>query len=332
LTMRAASAGHPLVSRRRVEISVVIPVYGCRGTLRPLHAHLSNVLPSLSDRYEIIFVDDRAGDGSWPILQELAQADQHVIACRLSRNFGQQIAITAGLEQSSGDYVVVMDCDLQDPPEVIAELVASVRRGFDIVFAKRKSTYRSPFRTIAGRLYFRLLGLLSGCRIDEEVGAFSIISLAFRERDRHYLMILRWLGFEATMIEYDRAARTIGRSTYSLGKLINFGLAGMFFTTTRLLHWVIYVGLALAGSGFLLALYFVLRWFAYGAVPGWTSLIVVQLVVGGLISLCVGVAALYIGKIFEASQQRPLYVVQDKVDGHELAEARESPTTVRRYP
>jgi polyisoprenyl-phosphate glycosyltransferase len=337
--MRAASAGHPLVSGRRVELSVVIPVYGCSGTLRPLHEQLSKVLPGLSDRYEIVFVDDRAGDGSWPILQELAEADQHVIACRLSRNFGQQIAITAGLEQSSGDYVVVMDCDLQDPPEVIADLVASARGGFDIVFAKRKSSYRSPFRTIAGRVYFCLLGLLSGCWIDEEVGAFSIISrrvvealLAFRERDRHYLMILRWLGFEATTIEYDRAARTVGHSSYSLGKLINFGLAGMFFTTTRLLHWVIYVGLALAGSGFLLALYFVLRWFAYGAVPGWTSLIVVQLGVGGLISLCVGVAALYIGKIFEASQRRPLYVVQDKVDGSELADARANPATARRYP
>src|SRR5262245_58297011 len=189
LTMRATSAGHPVVSGRRMELSVVIPVYGCSGTLRPLHEQLSKVLPVLSDRYEIVFVDDRAGDGSWPILQELAQADQHVIACRLSRNFGQQIAITAGLEQSRGDYVVVMDCDLQDPPEVIAELVASARGGFDIVFAKRKASYRSPFRTIAGRVYFFLLGLLSGCWIDDEVGAFSIISrrvveafLAFRER------------------------------------------------------------------------------------------------------------------------------------------------------
>ncbi len=319
---------------------MVIPVYGCSGILRSLYEQLSDVLPKLSDRYEVIFVDDRAGDGSWPILQELAAADPCVIACRLSRNFGQQIAITAGLEQSCGDHVIVMDCDLQDPPEVIAELVNAARRGFDIVFARRKSAYRSAFRTIAGRVYFRLLGLLSGCWIDAEVGAFSIISrrvvqafLEFRERDRHYLMILRWLGFDSTTIEYDRAARTIGRSSYSLTRLFNFGLAGVFFTTTRLLHWVIYVGLALAGSGLLLALFFIIRWFMYGSVPGWTSLIVVQLVVGGLISLCIGVAALYVGKIFEASQQRPLYLMQDRIDGRELADARSAnPVTARRHP
>ncbi len=173
-----------------------------------------------------------------------------------------------------------------------------------------------------------------------KIGAFSIISrrvaqafLEFRERDRHYLMILRWLGFDSATIEYDRAARTIGRSSYSLTKLFNFGLAGVFFTTTRLLHWVIYVGLALAGSGLLLALFFIIRWFMYGSVPGWTSLIVVQLVVGGLISLCIGVAALYVGKIFEASQQRPLYLMQDRIDGRELADTRSAnPVTARRHP
>jgi polyisoprenyl-phosphate glycosyltransferase len=226
--------------------------------------------------------------------------------------------------------VVVMDCDLQDPPEVIVRLLAAARRGFDIVFARRKSVYRSRFRMLASRQYFRLLGFLSGGYVDADVGAFSIISrrvvdafLLFRERDRHYLMILRWLGFEAITIDYDRAPRTVGKSSYTPRKLIAFGLEGLFFSTTKLLNWVIYVGLALAGAGFGLALCFVVRWFIHGATPGWTSLIVVQLVVGGLISLSVGVAALYVGKIFEASQQRPLYFMQDRIDGRELAEARE---------
>jgi len=221
---------------------------------------------------------------------------------------------------------VVMDCDLQDPPEAIEKLVAAARQGFDVVFAKRKSPFRPAVRDFGSRLYFRLLSLLSGYPIDHELGAFSLISrrvvdafVKFRERDRQYLMILYWLGFEATTIEYDRAARTIGRSGYGLGKLMALGLSGMVFMTTRLLHWVVYVGLALAAAGGVLALYFLVRWFVVGSVPGWTSLIVVQLLVGGLSILCIGITALYIGKIFEAGQQRPLFVLQDRIDGGELA-------------
>jgi dolichol-phosphate mannosyltransferase len=324
--MGSSAARDDLTAERRVALSVVIPVYGCASALRQLHERLSKALPELTGDYEVIYVDDRAPDGSWQILREIAERDPHVIACQLSRNFGQQIAITVGLEQCSGDHVVVMDCDLQDPPELIGRLLATAQDGFDIVFAKRKSAYRSSFRSLAGRLYFRLLSLLSGSKFDEELGAFSIISrrvvqafLRFRERDRHYLMILYWLGFEATTIEYDRQIRSVGESSYGIRKLILMGLSGMFFTTTKLLHWVVYVGFALAAAGGLLALYYVIHWFVDRTIPGWTSLIVVQLLVGGLIILSVGITALYIGKIFEASQQRPLYVLRDRLDGHELA-------------
>jgi glycosyltransferase involved in cell wall biosynthesis len=325
-TMRPPAVGPHLVPEQRLDLSIVIPVYGCSGTLRPLHERLSRVLSTLVERYEVIFIDDRGPGEPWAILQELAQSDPHVIACRLSRNFGQQMAITAGLEQSSGDYVVVMDCDLQDPPEAIEKLVETAHRRFDIVFAKRRTPFRPAIRTIGSRLYFRLLSLLSGSTIDDELGAFSLVSrrvveafLRFRERDRLYLPILHWLGFETTTIEYDRAVRPVGNSSYSIGKLIALGLSGMFFMTTRLLHWVVYAGLVLAGSSGLLALYFIIHWFLAGPVAGWTSLIVVQLLVGGLIILCVGIAALYIGKIFEASQQRPLYILQDRIDGSEVA-------------
>jgi polyisoprenyl-phosphate glycosyltransferase len=322
-------------AERRVELSIVVPVYGCSAALRSLHAGLTRVLPGLVDRYEIILVDDRAHDDSWRILHDLAHSDAHVIACRLSRNFGQQIAITAGLEQARGDYIVVMDCDLQDPPEVIPELLAAARRGADIVFAKRKAVYTSGARTILGRRYFRLLSLLAGLKIDPELGAFSLISrrvaeafLRFGERDRQYLLILYWLGFETSTIEYDRAPREIGQSSYTLRKLIAHGLSGIFFTTTRLLNWVVYLGFTLAGSSALLAFYFVAQWFFYGSLPGWTSLIVVQLFVGGMITICIGVVALYIGKIFEASQKRPLYFVQDRIDGQQEVESRSRRTGV----
>jgi glycosyltransferase involved in cell wall biosynthesis len=327
--MESRSTGQDLAAERRVTVSVVVPVYGCSGTLQLLHERLSKVLPELVSDYEVIYVDDRALDGSWRILRELAARDPHVIACQLSRNFGQQIAITAGLEQCRGEYVVVMDCDLQDPPEIIGKLLATAQGGFDIVFAKRKSAYRSTLRGVAGRQYFRLLSFLTGSKFDEELGAFSIISrrvvkafLTFHERDRHYLMILYWLGFEATTIEYDREIRSIGESSYSLKKLIVMGLSGIFFSTTKLLTWVIYGGFILAAAGILLSIYYIISWFVNGSAPGWTSLIVVQLVVGGLVILSVGITALYIGKIFEASKQRPLYVMQDRIGGRELAESK----------
>jgi dolichol-phosphate mannosyltransferase len=317
---------------RDVDLSVVVPVYGCAGTLVPLHRRLTTVLPRIAGSYEIVFVDDRARDGAWSVLQELAANDPRVVAIRMSRNVGQQLAITAGIEQCRGSYAVVMDCDLQDPPETIPELYRRALEGFDVVFAKRRSDHQSGGRMFANRCYFAVLGFVSGRKFDGELGAFSIISrrvmqalLQFVERDRHYLMILHEIGFETSVIEYERDVRRMGRSSYSFGHLLAHALSGMFFTTTRLLHWVIYIGIGLSVTGGLLAFLLVLRWFFDSAMPGWTSLIVVQLIVGGIIALCVGVTGLYVGRIFEEVQRRPLYFVQDRVDGRVTAQALSQP-------
>lgn len=319
---RAANLDHP------VALSIIVPVYGCAGTLLPLHERLTAVLSRLVDSYEIVFVDDRARDGAWTVLEELAASDPAVVAVRMSRNVGQQLAITAGIEQCRGERAIVMDCDLQDPPEAIPSLYARACEGFDIVFAKRKRDHQSRGRMLANRLYFAVLGFVSGRRFDGELGAFSVISrrvmqafLQFTERDRHYLMILCEVGFETSVVEYERDLRRSGRSSYSVGKLIAHALSGLFFTTTKLLHWVIYAGIGLAGSGVLLAMALVLLWFAKGAMPGWTSLIVVQLVVGGVIALCVGVTGLYVGRILEETQRRPLYFVQERLDGRSNAQS-----------
>jgi glycosyltransferase involved in cell wall biosynthesis len=327
-----ADASRPPVARESIKLSVVVPVYGCAGTLRELHRRLTDILSRLVDSYQIVLVDDRANDGAWPIMQQLAECDTHVLACRLSRNFGQHIAIAAGLEECSGDYAVVMDCDLQDPPESIPELYAKARAGFDIVYARRKSSYQAIERQIYNRMYFKLLGLVSRQKFDGELGSFSIISrrvidafLRFQERDRHYLMVLGWLGFESATVDYQRDARPEGQSSYSVRKLVSHAVSGLLFTTTRLLYWVIYAGIGMALTGILLAIFFVIRLYSDGALPGWTSLIVVQFMVGGLIILCLGVASLYIAKIFEATQQRPLYVMQDRIDGRIVARQSQRP-------
>jgi glycosyltransferase involved in cell wall biosynthesis len=306
----------------RVELSVVIPVYGCARILRELHRRLTVVLQPLAAGYEIVFVDDRALDDTWPILEELAAADAAVVAVRMSCNVGQQIAITAGLAECSGDRAVVMDCDLQDPPEAIPLLYERAREGFDIVFVKRKGDYQSLIRFSFNRAYFALLGFIAHQTFDGEIGAFSIISrrvidafLQFPERQRHYVMILQSIGFERASIDYKREARAVGESAYTLRKLISHALGGVLFSTTRLLYWVIYLGLALAGSGMALAVFLVLRWLLASALPGWTSLIVVELFIGGVIALSVGITGLYVGKIYEEAQRRPLYFVQDRLDG-----------------
>ncbi len=319
--MNLVSPSSGLSTRPRAELSVIVPVYSCAGTLLPLHARLTEVLSTLVGSHEIVFVDDRANDGAWQVLQELAAEDPSVVACRMSRNVGQQLAITAGLAQCSGACAVVMDCDLQDPPEVIPALLEAARNGADVVYAKRKSDHQSARRMFANRAYFGILGFVLSQRFDGELGAFSLISrrvidafLQYRERDRHYLMILREIGFESRTIEYVRAPRTVGRSSYTLPKLIAHALSGMVFTTTRVLHGVIYAGLIMAGLGVLMALLVIMLWLLQGAAPGWTSLIVAQLLIGGVMTLCLGLTGLYVGKIFEGVQQRPLYFVQERLD------------------
>jgi polyisoprenyl-phosphate glycosyltransferase len=325
-TARTRAAATERAERESPALSVIIPVFGCSRSLWPLHARLTAVLADLVDSYEIIFVDDRGSDGSWEILANLAAADRRVVACRLSRNFGQQVAITAGLARCRGDHAVVMDCDLQDPPEFIPQLYAAAMAGNSIVYARRKSAYQSLFRRLTNRLYFKALSWISKQSLDGELGAFSIISrpvieafLRFGERDRHYVLILKWLGFTNITLDYDRDERTAGRSSYTLGRLLAHALSGVFFSTTRLLRWVIYSGLSLSLVGGILTIFYTLRYFLIGASPGWTSLIVVELLIGGMVIISVGVTGLYIARIFEAVQQRPLYVIEEEIRGQVAA-------------
>jgi len=304
-----------------IELSVVIPVYGCADCLEALYQRLTAVLQACTPSYEIILVDDCAPDGAWGVIRRLSEQDSRVRGLRLSRNFGQHAAITAGLAECAGARAVVMDCDLQDPPEAIPALYEQARAGHDIVLARRKRKKQSPFRQIAASLYFRALGAVSRHRFDGEYGAFSIISrpvidayLRFRDRDRHYLFILYWLGFDATAIDYEHAPRHSGKSAYSLRSLLSHGLQGLVFQTTTLLRWIIYLGFLVSGAGAVLAGYLLYIYVARTPPPGWTSLAVLILMIGGFILISTGVTGLYIGKIFEQVKDRPLYVIDKRVN------------------
>jgi glycosyltransferase involved in cell wall biosynthesis len=313
---------------RGPEISVVVPTFACATCLHALHERLTATLTGMAVEYELIFVEDRGVDGSWDVLGQLAAADPRVRAFRLSRNFGQHMAITAGVAQARGSWIVVMDCDLQDPPEEIPRLYAKASEGHDIVFARRIARPASRAREQAGRVYFRLLNLVAGTDIDRSYGTFSIIGrrvadayLEFRDRDRHYLFILYWLGFNQATIDFPAAARHAGESSYGMRALLRHAVDGLMFQTTVVLRWIVYAGFALAGGGGLLACYFVAAHLTGSSPPGWTSLATLLLLLTGFVIASSGVVGLYVGKTFEQVKQRPLYVIAETTATGDRADA-----------
>jgi polyisoprenyl-phosphate glycosyltransferase len=296
--------------------SVVIPVYGCAACLDILCSRLEQSLSFITRRYEIILVDDRSPDNAWLAIIKLQAGNPAIKGVRLSRNFGQQIAISAGLAASRGDYAVVMDCDLQDPPEKIPELYAKLKEGYDLVLARRSERSHSPVRLLMSKAYFSLLSRLTEEGIDGSYGAFSILSrkvidafLQFGERERHYLFILRWLGFNIGTVEYEHQGRPIGRSSYSTSRLLRLAINGVFFQATVLLRWIVTIGLLFSVCGVALAMFFIYQYFARGSLVGWTSLAVLILICTGVIVSSLGAIGLYVGRIFEQVKERPLYVI-----------------------
>lgn len=315
------------------QISVVVPVYGCAGCLRALHERLVTVLEGMGQSFEIVLVDDCGPDGSWPVIEDLVRMDERVRGFRLSRNFGQHAAITAGLAASRGSWVVVMDCDLQDPPEEIPRLYAKALDGYEVVLARRAERSASAARRLGARAYFKAMNTFTGAQIDGSYGTFSLISrkvadayLGFRDRDRHYLFILYWLGFSQASIDFEHGERHDGESSYRFRTLVRHALDGVFFQTTVVLRWIVFAGFMMAAAGALLAAYFVMSRALGTAAPGWTSLAVFTLSIGGFIILSTGVTGLYIGKVFDQVKERPLYVIDREAAPVEARDSQESVT------
>ncbi len=269
----------------------------------------------MTKTYEILLVDDCSPDQAWYSIVELQKKYPEVKGLRLSRNFGQHIAISAGLAEAKGDVAIVMDCDLQDPPERIPEIYAKLLEGYDLVLARRTKKHHSSFRVLAAKTYFYLVSWLNRKPI-EGFGTFSILSrkvidafLLFNERERHYLFILTWLGFRAGVIDYVHEKRASGKSSYSVRRLIQHAIDGQFFQATQLLNWIVVLGLLFAAGGVAMAGFFIVRYFVEGSQPGWTSLSVLILICTGAILTSLGVIGVYVGKVFDQAKDRPLYVI-----------------------
>lgn len=304
------------VVNKQPSISVVVPVYGCDSCIHKLCERLHDSVSKLTDRHEIVLVDDRSPDGSWTAILEAQKTFPSVKGIQLSRNFGQHVAITVGLQNARGDFVVIMDCDLQDPPEKIPEMFDKLQEGYDCILARRVERSHSRLRVYAGKIYFRLMSKLTKEKIDGSYGSFSLLSRKvvdafsqFSERDRHYLFIVRWLGFKIGSIDYDHQERAFGKSSYSVSKLLQHALDGLFFQTTVFLQWIVLLGMLFAFSGLGLAAYLIFQYFSHGAAEGWTSIVTLMLVCTGFILTSLGIVGLYVGKIFNQVKRRPLYLI-----------------------
>jgi dolichol-phosphate mannosyltransferase len=303
------------------QLSVVIPVYNEEAGLPALFARLYPALDALDTPYEVIFVNDGSRDQSWQRVLELANADGDVKAVNLSRNFGHQVAITAGLDLSSGATVVVMDSDLQDPPELIPTLYEKYRQGFDVVYAQRRQRDGETwFKRTTARLFYRLMRRMSSIDIPLDTGDFRLMSRRvvddmkrLQEQSRFVRGLVTWVGYNQTPVLYDRDPRYGGETKYPIGKMMKFALDGITGFSSQPLRLASHAGLLFAASSMALMVGLTIYKFAggQGLVPGWTSLAVAVLFLGGLQLLAIGILGEYVGRIHEEAKRRPLYLVRD---------------------
>jgi polyisoprenyl-phosphate glycosyltransferase len=303
-------------------ISVVAPVFNEHGTLPELHRRLTDVLGPLGE-YEIVLVDDGSSDGSWDTLLELASRDAHLRLLRLSRNFGHQAALSAGLDAARGEAIVLMDADLQDPPEVIPQLVAKWRDGFDVVYAIRDVREGEPRLRLASiSVFYRLLHRISPTGIPQNAGDFRLLSrraadaiAAMPERARFLRGMTSWIGYRQTGVSYAREARYAGESKYPTRKLVRLALDGITSFSTAPIKLVTAIGFALVVFCIgVLAWTLYVRFFTAHHPQGWTSVIAVVLLLGGVQLLSLGVIGQYVARIFDETKQRPLYLVDEVVE------------------
>lgn len=307
------------LANSEVKISVVLPVYKSAACLEELYQRLTVVVSQLTEKYELIFVEDGSPDSSWQQIQALASRDSRVRGVKLSRNFGQHAAISAGLRASGGQSVIVMDADLQDPPEEIPKLL-ELASPTNIVLAKRRSRKFSLWRNVCAAVYFKVLNSLAQSEIDGSCATFSVLSrpvvdayLTLNDSSRHYLFILFWLGFERQTIEYEHGSRLHGESSYNFSKLVQHAMQGIYFQSNKLIELIVWLGLFIVFAGSLSTAALLVSC-VLALTPSWMALGAILVLLGGINLTALGLVGLYVGQTFEQVKSRPLYIVEQETN------------------
>jgi glycosyltransferase involved in cell wall biosynthesis len=306
---------------RPVLLSVIVPCLNEEEALRATHVRLSSALEQIPTNFEIIYVDDGSTDTTPEVLRELQAYDSRVRVVRFSRNFGHQMAITAGLEHAGGDAVVIIDADLQDPPETIVDFFRKWQEGYDVVYGVRTEREgETAFKLWTAKLFYRFMTRLSDTQIPLDTGDFRLLDrrvlnvlLGMPERDRFVRGMVSWLGFSQVALPYRREARVAGVTKFSFFKMLRFALDGIFsfsIVPLRVATWTGFITSFLAILGIVLVS---LEHFlgVEGLVKGWTSTMFAVLFIGGVQLICMGIIGEYIGRIYGESKHRPLYVVRE---------------------
>jgi len=313
------------------ELSIVVPCFNEEACLAELHLRLGAAARvAVRENYELVLVNDGSRDGSWTMMQRLATEDAHVVAVNLSRNHGHQLALTAGLDLCRGDKILVIDADLQDPPELLSAMMHAMReQEADVVYGVRKSRAgETAFKRATAHGFYRLLSRATEVDIPLDAGDFRLMSrraldalLAMPEQARFIRGMVAWIGFKQVPFAYDRAERFAGETKYPFRKMMRFAFDALTGFSSAPLKLASHAGLWLSLGSLLLILYIAYAWFAGQSIQGWTSLMLVVVVLGAIQMFVLALMGEYIGRLYNEAKRRPLYIVQE-VAGGERTEAR----------
>lgn len=307
-------------SQKKIDISVIIPIYNEQEIIPELYERLKNSVSQLTQNYELLFVNDGSRDNSLPGLMQLTKLDKRVFYINFSRNFGHQIAVTAGLDVCRGEAVVIIDGDLQDPPELIPELYHKHKEGFEVVYAKRAERKgESLFKKITAKIFYRVLKNLTSINIPLDTGDFRLIDKKvvdylkqMPEQNKFLRGQIAWLGFRQTQVLFSRDKRKYGKTGYSYSKMFHLAMDGITGFSDKPLMLVSKMGFAISFIALLIILYAMYSYFILDrTITGWTSLIISSMFIGGIQLMSIGIIGEYISRINKNVQNRPLYIIDD---------------------
>lgn len=307
-------------------ISIIVPMYFEEEVAQECYNRLTKVMQESQLNYELIFVNDGSTDKTLPILKEIALKDEHAKVISFSRNFGHQNAVTAGIFAATGDALVIIDADLQDPPELIPDLVAKWQEGYEVVYAKRKQRKGETwFKLLTAKCFYKFLHSMSEVEIPKDTGDFRLIDRKVAEvfknmpeRNRFIRGMMSWIGFKQYAFEYERQERFAGSTKYPLKKMLKFASDGIIAFSSKPLKMISYLGCITIFISIILLIYsLIIRIIGVNAQPGWTSIIVAISLFSGVQLLSLGIIGQYIARIYDESKNRPLYIVDEKINFQE---------------